>query len=228
MQAAADALARAQEAADEAGRRLADLAAQRSAMERSLAEQQSRLARLDSELQSIAQRKANLIAQLGDVGDGAALAAAVEAAVAAATDAEGEANSAEAALRAARSAESEKRSAHDEARRKADRLSTEVRTLTNFLKNDAGGLWPSVVDALNVEPGYETALAAALGDDIEASSDEGAPVHWRTLQQLADIPPLPGDATPLSKHVQAPPALWRSLAHVGVVSRMSVPLSSRS
>ena len=219
LQAAADALARAQEAADDAGRKLADLAAQRSAMERSLAEQQNRLARLDSELQSIAQRKTNLIAQLGDVGDGAALAAAVEAAVTAATDAEAEANAAEASLRTARSSEGEKRTAHDEARRKADRLSTEIRTLTNFLKNDSGGLWPSVVDALNVEPGYETALAAALGDDIEASSDEGAPVHWRTLQQLADIPPLPGDATPLSKHVQAPPALWRSLSHVGVVSR---------
>jgi len=219
MQAAADALARAQEAADEAGRKLADLAAQRGAMERGISEQQNRLARLDNELQSIAGRKASLIAALGDVGDGAALAAAVEAAIAAATQAETEAGSAEAGLRTARASEAEKRAAHDDARRKADRLATEVRTLTNFLKNDGGGLWPAVVDALNVEPGYETALAAALGDDIEASSDEGAPIHWRTLQQLGDIPPLPGDATPLSRHVEAPPALWRSLSHVGVVSR---------
>ena len=219
VQAAADSLARAQEAADEAGRKLADLAAQRSAMERSLSEQQNRLQRLDSELQSIASRKANLIAQLGDVGDGATLAAAVEAAIASATSAEGDANTAEAGLRAARVSEGEKRAAHDEARRKADRLATEVRTLTNFLKNDTGGLWPAVVDALNVEPGYETALAAALGDDIEASSDEGAPIHWRGLPPLGDIPPLPGDATPLSRHVEAPPALWRALSHVGVVSR---------
>ncbi len=219
MQAAADALARAQEAADEAGRKLADLSARRGAMERAIADQQNRLSRLDSEMQSIAGRKANLIAQLGDVGDGAALAAAVEAAVAAAADAETDAGQAEASLRSARATEGEKRSAHDEARRRSDRLATEVRTLTNFLKNDGNGLWPAVVDALNVEPGYETALAAALGDDIEASSDEGAPVHWRTLQQLGDIPPLPGDATPLSRHVEAPPALWRALSHVGVVSR---------
>ena len=43
-----------------------------------------------------------------------------------------------------------------------------------------------------VEPGYETALAAALGDDIEASADEGAPIHWRGLPPLADTAALPG------------------------------------
>ena len=36
-----------------------------------------------------------------------------------------------------------------------------------------------------MEPGYETALGAALGEDIDAPADEGAPVHWRGL------PPLP-------------------------------------
>jgi chromosome segregation protein len=219
MQAAADALARAQEMADEAGRKLADLAAQRSAMERSLNEQRSRLARLDGEAQSIATRKAQMLATLGDVGDGATLAAAVDAAVAAAAAGEAEANGAEAALRAARQAEADTRHAHDEARRRADQLATEIRTLTNFLKSDTGGLWPAVVDALNVEPGYETALAAALGDDIEASSNEGAPIHWRGLPSLDQVPSLPGDATPLSRHVEAPPSLWRALSHVGVVSR---------
>ena len=219
VQAAAEALARAQETADEAGRKLADLAAQRSAMERSLTEQRARLARLGSEVQSITARKAQLIATLGDVGDGATLSAAVEAAIAAAATGETEANATEATLRTARAAETEKRQSHDEARRKADQLATEIRTLTNFLKSDTGGLWPAVVDALNVEPGYETALAAALGDDIEASSNEGAPVHWRGLPPLGDIPPLPGDATPLSRHVEAPPSLWRALSHVGVVSR---------
>ena len=88
------------------------------------------------------------------------------------------------ALRAARQVEADTRQAHDEARRKAERLQTEVRTLTNLLKAAAGDLWPALVDQLKVEPGYETALGAALGDDIDASADEGAPVHWRGLPPL--------------------------------------------
>jgi chromosome segregation protein len=219
LQGAADALARAQEAADEAGRKLADLQAQRTSLERGLADHRNRLARLDQETQNIAARKAQLLAALGDVGDGATLAAAVEQAVTAAAAAESAANGSESELRQARTTETERRQSHDEARRKAERLATEIRTLSNLLKSDGGGLWPAVVDALNVEPGYETALAAALGDDIEASANEGAPVHWRGLPPLAEIPPLPGDATPLSRHVEAPPALWRSLSHVGVVTR---------
>ncbi len=222
MQAAADSLAQAQEAADAAAGKLADLGARRAAMERSLVEQKSRLARLDAEVQALGQRKDALLQSLGGLTDAATLAAAVEAAIASAAGAESAASAAEQNLNAARAHESGKRQRHDEARRRADQLATEVRTLTNFLRNDAGGvgsLWPAIVDALNVEPGYELALAAALGDDIEASSDEGAPVHWRGLPQLGEIPPLPGDATPLSRHVEAPPALRRALSHVGVVSR---------
>ena len=44
------------------------------------------------------------------------------------------ANAAEAAVRAVRQAEVEKRQAYDEARRGAERLQTEVRTLSKLLK----------------------------------------------------------------------------------------------
>ena len=42
-------------------------------------------------------------------------------------------------------------------------------------------MWPPVDRPGDVEPGFETALGAALGDDLTASSDEAAPVHWETL-----------------------------------------------
>ena len=219
VQEAAEALARAQEAADEAGNRLSQLSAQRGAMEKAINEHRSRLARLDQELQSLSGRRAHLLSLMGDAGDGVTLAAAVEAAVKFAESSEQDASHSEVTLRVARQVETDKRQAFDEARRAAERLQTEVRTLTNFLRNDASDLWPAVVDALMVEPGYETALAAALGDDIDASADEGAPIHWRGLPALASTAALPGDATPLSKHVDAPPALSRALAHVGVVSK---------
>jgi chromosome segregation protein len=220
VQEVAESLARAQETADEAANRLSQLSAQRSAMERSITEHKGRFSRLDTELKSLAGRRAQLLSLLGDVGDGATLAAAVEAAVASAELVEQQASHAEVTLRVARQVEADKRQAFDEARRAAERLQTEVRTLMNFLRSDGGDLWPAVVDALMVEPGFETALAAALGDDIEASSDEGAPIHWRGLPALSATAVLPGDATPLSKHVDAPAALARVLSHVGVVSKV--------
>jgi chromosome segregation protein len=219
MQQAAQSLAQAQEAADEAGNRLSQLSAQRSAMERAINEHKTRIARLDNELKSLAGRRSQLMSLLGDAGDGVTLVAAVETAVKFAETSESDASHAEVSLRVARQVETDKRQAFDEARRAAERLQTEVRTLTNFLRNDGGDLWPAVVDALMVEPGYETALAAALGDDIEASADEGAPIHWRGLPALSSTAALPGDATPLSKHVDAPAALSRVLSHVGVVSK---------
>jgi chromosome segregation protein len=219
VQEAAEALARAQEAADEASNRLSQLSAQRGAMERAIGEHKTRIQRLDTELQSLSGRRVQLLSLLGDAGDGVTLTAAVEAAVKVAQISEVDAGHLETALRVARQVEADKRQAFDEARRGAERLQTEVRTLTNFLRNDASDLWPAVVDALMVEPGYETALGAALGDDIEASSDEGAPIHWRGLPALSATATLPGDVTALSKYVDAPPALSRVLSHVGVVSK---------
>ena len=122
--------------------------------------------------------------QMGSTGDGPTLAAAVEAAVAVLASNETAANHAEVALRVARQVEADTRQAHDEARRKAEGLQTEVRTLTNLLKAADDNLWPALVDQLKVERGYEAALGAALGDDIDASADEGAPIHWRGLPPL--------------------------------------------
>jgi chromosome segregation protein len=219
VQEAADALAQAQDAADEAGKQLAELSAQRSAMERAIGEHRNRIAKLDSERQSLTGRRQQLMSLMGDVGDMTTLTSAVEQAERVAAETEQASSHAEVSLRVARQVETDKRVMHDEARRSAEQLQTEIRTLTKLLSVAGGDLWPSVVDSLMVEPGFETALAAALGDDIEASSDEGAPMHWRGLPPLGDTAPLPGDASPLSKHVDAPPALARVLSHVGVVSR---------
>ncbi len=214
-----EALARAQEAADEANRKLSDLAAQRTAFERTIADQKNRMQRLEQEAQSLTGRRQNIMSLMGNVDDGATLTSAVDQALAMATSAEQAATHSEVSIRVSRQVEADKRQAYDEARRAADRLQTEISTLTKFLTSGDGGLWPALVDALSVSPGYEAALAAALGDDIEASSDEGAPVHWRGLPPLDETQSLPGDAQALAQFVQAPHALSRILAHVGVVSR---------
>ncbi len=219
LQRAAAKLAEAQEAADAANAQLSELTARKQQLTRMVDEQQQRLTRLEQDETALAQRRQSLMAQLAGSGDGAALLAAVDHAVATAQHAEQAAGHAEVALRVARQLEADRRQAHDEARRKADRLSTEVRTLANLLRSHDGDLWPPLVDQLRVHPGYETALGAALGDDLEASGDEAAPVHWRGLPPLSDIAVLPSDCPSLARYVEAPPQLSRVLAHVGVVSR---------
>jgi len=79
-------------------------------------------------------------------------------------------------------------------------------------------LWPPLIDALQVEPGYEKALSAALGDELTAPADEAAPAHWRNLPPLVNPPRLPDGAEPLARFVGGPAALARRLSQIGVVS----------
>ena len=79
--------------------------------------------------------------------------------------------------------------------------------------------FPPVVDAIAVARGYEAALGAALGDDLDAPIDEAAPAHWSLVPPDAADPQLPDGVEPLAARVAAPPALARRLAQVGVVPR---------
>ncbi|MEK9847031.1 MAG: chromosome segregation protein SMC [Rhodospirillaceae bacterium] len=98
-----------------------------------------------------------------------------------------------------------------------DRLHAEEEALKKFLTVGNSELWPPMIDAVEVKPGYEMALAAALGDDLEAPSDEAAPIHWKTLPPMSAAPSLPEGAKPLLEFVDAPAALARRLSQIGLV-----------
>lgn len=223
LQSAAETLAAAQEASDAAAQRLSELTAQRNAYARQVDDVRRQVERLAREETDTSNRRQSLLSAMGAEGDGPTLVAAVQQAESVVSANEASATEAEAALREQRQRETEIRQQHDEARRKAERLQTEVRTLTSLLKAGGDDLWPALVDQLRVTPGYESALGAALGDDLDASSDEGAPVHWRGLPPLDAAAALPDGAQTLSSFVDAPPALQRRLSHVGVVSRSLGP-----
>ena len=72
------------------------------------------------------------------------------------------------------------------------------------------------IDRVIAAPGYERALAAALGDDLEAAIGEGA-VRWTGADAAGD-PALPDGCERLADHVEAPAELARRLAQVGVVA----------
>ena len=118
-------------------------------------------------------------------------------------------------------AEAEARKPLEDAERETQRLSAEAKALSDLLRPEGQDLWPPLVDAVKVEPGYETALAVALGDDLEAPLDMSAPHHWRDLGVARDLAPLPGGAEPLIRFVQAPPALTPRLTMTGLTEPQS-------
>jgi len=223
MQASADNLATAQDAADKANARLSQITARRSSLERTISELQNRFERLTTEISQVSERREKIITESGGQQDLEHLGAAVDTAVGAAEQAEQAAAMAESGLKGDRQSEVEARRAFDEARSKAQKLTTEVQTLTKLLNVNDGDLWPPIIDALKVDAGFEMALGSALGDDIDASTDEASPVHWRQLGKLEGAADLPDGATPLSDFVDAPQALQRRLSHVGVVEASDGP-----
>jgi chromosome segregation protein len=73
-----------------------------------------------------------------------------------------------------------------------------------------------LLDRLEVAPGYERALAAALGDDVEAGLDPADERYWGGAEAASADPPPPPGVTSLSAQVAAPAALARRLAQVFV------------
>ena len=54
-----------------------------------------------------------------------------------------------------------------------------------MLHVDAKNLWPPVIDQLEVSKGFEPALGAALGDDLDAPIEANAPMHWAGAERDA-------------------------------------------
>jgi len=155
-------------------------------------------------------------AETQEVPDQRAAESRVEAARAAAAQARAAMDAAEARVSGAIVAEAVARTPVERLESEVQRLSAESRALANLLRPDSD-LWPPLVDSLKVQPGYESALAAALGDELNAPLDEAAPHHWRNLGALDAMPTLPA-GIPLANFVEAPPALARRLALTGLVS----------
>ena len=125
---------------------------------------------------------------------------------------------AEAAHSAARQALDVARGPLAEADRRVGRLEAEAKALAKLIDVEAKKLWPPAIDLLTVEKGFEAALGAALGDDLEAPVDPASPIRWAGATADGD-PALPEGAEPLARHVTAPPELARRLAQIGVVDR---------
>ncbi|WP_374654614.1 chromosome segregation protein SMC [Dongia sp.] len=204
----------------ELGRLTQDLAAAEAraqALIRRLDELQQRRQRLGLRAQEVDAERQRLSAEIANDAETQAARAAVAEAEAALEEAQAVLAEIEAQRGLAGEAESQARAQLQQAQDQRQRLKAEVDALSSIFANSDADMWPPLIDSLTVAPGYETALAAALGDDLQASTDLGAPTHWREGETDAGAPSLPGNAEPLSRFVTGSVALGRRLAQIGLV-----------
>ena len=102
------------------------------------------------------------------------------------------------------------------------RLRAEADTLTALLERRAAGDTRPAIEDIRVTAGYEAALGAALGDDLDAPvdsrADGAAAIRWQADAETGEEgPDLPRAARPLSWFVDAPAALTRRLDQIAVV-----------
>ncbi|MBM3585303.1 MAG: chromosome segregation protein SMC [Alphaproteobacteria bacterium] len=181
------------------------------------------IADLDARVGALARRAEELAVELDAVAARDADVPALETVRDAAVAADGVLETAREALTAAtatRTRETEATRAAEASLREAEaalaRLDAERAALAHVL-NEGPGAYPPVINRLDVQPGYEAALGAALGDELEATLATEAPVHWRAMPPIAPARPLPAGAVALAMFVEAPIALARRLGQTGVI-----------
>ncbi|WP_316861532.1 AAA family ATPase [uncultured Cohaesibacter sp.] len=119
----------------------------------------------------------------------------------------------------ARGSETAARRTRAEAENAFNRLDTEARTLAKIVEAGQDKRYPPILDSLKVDAGFEVALAAALGDDLDAPMDAAAPRFWGEMVRADDDPAMPHDLPLLGSHVTGPERLKRRLAQIGIVNK---------
>ena len=197
--------------------------AERRQLERAVADSRQRADRLVAQAQEAQQALNDLQAQMADQDGIADNREALELAEEALAEAEAAVEEAETATREARDSEQAARGPLSDARQLLQGLETEARTLEQVLNVNADQDHTPVVEQIRVEPGFETALGAALGEDLDASLDEAAAVRWGGSLPHERDPDLPGDVPSLADRVEAPGELTRRLRQIGLVSQDAGP-----
>lgn len=197
---------------------LADMRAKRGQLEQTAGSQQKRVGELEPQLADTDEKLEVIKADRDSAADFDALQADVKRRGEELSVAEAQATAAKTAHGEARQRDADARDAAAEAKLRAQELDTEVQTLTKLLKPSDDAEWLPIVQDVRAAPGYELALGAALGDDLDASADAQAPAHWGPSDGSGD-PALPEGASPLSGFITAPGVLSRRLAQIGVVEK---------
>jgi chromosome segregation protein len=195
----------------------AEAAASRNQIERTLRDTTERRDRFARQLADVDRELSDIASRVAGLPDPAEKQLLVEQAVALLDETEAAVLAAEQAVAEARAAESAARPPLQDAKAELARIETEARTLAKILNAASGDLFPSVLEQISVERGYETALGAALGEDLDVPLDRSAPVHWGQSEVQPGDAALPEGIKSLASVVRAPAQLARRLAQIGIV-----------
>jgi chromosome segregation protein len=196
--------ARAVQAAEQAEARVAEAALQAA---------RQKLDRAENEAARIAE-------QVAELGGDAELTAALEAARTRREQAEVALQSAAARIAEAEAGRQRAAAARDAAESEAASaraalaaLQSEAKALLKAVETSGGD---RAINHIKAAPGYERALAAALGEDLDAALDGEGPRRWTGAAPLPGDPALPAGTSALAGHVEAPPVLLRRLQQIAV------------
>ena len=116
-----------------------------------------------------------------------------------------------------RAREVDARAALSEADGTCAALRAEAQALARLVDREASEDGQAI-DAVQVEPGYEKALGAALADDLKMPLVTGTHTSgWAEPGTASGDPELPGGVEPLSAHTTVPSPLMRRIAQIGIV-----------
>ncbi len=196
----------------------AEAGAARAQLERLLRETAERRQRLDRQLQEANREDDEIARQMALLPDPEKRRQGVEDAEIAGEDCEAAIAALEGDLANARLAENDARRAVDAVKTLINGLETEARTIEKMLlASGANDGFAPVSELLSVDRGFETALGAVLGDDLDSAVDKAAPAFWAANGSPQGDPALPSGCQPLSAYVRGPAVLGRRLSQIGVV-----------
>ncbi|MEH6402290.1 MAG: chromosome segregation protein SMC [Sneathiella sp.] len=115
--------------------------------------------------------------------------------------------------------ERELRDLYQETAKQAANTNAEISALRSLLYDDTQQEWASVLASLTVKRGFEAALGAALGEELEASLEETAPAYWGPACALKGESEFIKNIPTLDEFVTGEPALQARLSQVGVVAQ---------
>ena len=105
-----------------------------------------------------------------------------------------------------------------EAQARLERLAGERTALAALFDKAGAGDYPALLDSIKVAPEYEKAVAAILGNEVEASDDEAAPAFWQNFGIQQSEQALPDNVASLAEKVSGTKLLARCLSQVGIVT----------
>lgn len=205
---------------NELTRSLADKSARRELAEREINQSSARLERLKSEKTEALAKLQDLGTQGGDSSN--LFAATLKEALSSVETAKAKEQNFLEERNSAETTEQSLRESRAELERELSALEAESAAIEKILRHDMDGDVTRALDKIDVEKGYEKALAAALGDDLEAPIGGNTNLKWSG----AKIPALslPATAKPLSDFVKAPKELEARLSQIGVVDDHAVAI----